>query len=312
MSKASSPPSSRHGYGEDASTWQLLRSDPPAAALQWVEDAVGVAAASVEPLRGGLSSAMHKVSFAAPTAQPIVLRRYVRLPLEPQLAAFEAAALRLTEPLTVPTPRLIAVDTDGDVTGVPMVLMSFVAGRVEWDPAPNFVDGWIGQLAEQLPIVHQAVVAQDSGIRTFERYEQRSYEPPPWASSTTLWERAAAVFETAREIEPRVFIHRDYHPGNVLWKGQRLSGIVDWQSASIGPASIDVGHCRQNLRDVHGESVAVAFTKRWERLTGDGYDPWADVITIIGMLDELRAEVPDHPETYEATLASALAELGAG
>jgi len=105
-----------------------------------------------------------------------------------------------------------------------------------------------------------------------------------------------------------VFLHRDFHPGNVLWRRGTVSGLVDWQAASIGPPSVDVGHCRANLLS-YGTEVANKFTTLWEQASGRHYDPWADVSTIIGMLDVLRDEPPSVRIGVEETLARAVAEL---
>jgi aminoglycoside phosphotransferase (APT) family kinase protein len=42
-------------------------------------------------------------------------------------------------------------------------------------------------------------------------------------------------------------LHRDFHPGNSLWLAGRLTGIVDWTSASWGPPAADLAHLRMNL-----------------------------------------------------------------
>jgi Ser/Thr protein kinase RdoA (MazF antagonist) len=44
-----------------------------------------------------------------------------------------------------------------------------------------------------------------------------------------------------------VFLHRDYHPGNLLWNDGSLSGIVDWAFSCRGPRGVDVAHTRWNL-----------------------------------------------------------------
>lgn len=55
-------------------------------------------------------------------------------------------------------------------------------------------------------------------------------------------------------------------------RGELVSGVVDWQSASTGPPSVDIGHCRSNLLR-YGQPIADRFTRYWEQLTGDAYDP---------------------------------------
>jgi aminoglycoside phosphotransferase (APT) family kinase protein len=107
-----------------------------------------------------------------------------------------------------------------------------------------------------------------------------------------------------------VFIHRDFHPGNVLWRRGRVTGVVDWASASISPACVDVGHCRGNLVP-YGMEVVERFTAMWERRSGTRFDPWADLVTIVGFLDGLCDDPPAEPErsAIEDALAEAVAEL---
>ena len=107
-----------------------------------------------------------------------------------------------------------------------------------------------------------------------------------------MWERAIEVFLGDVPAHDVGFIHRDFHPGNVLWKTGRLTGVVDWQSASIGPRSVDIGHCRANLM-FDDPPRADIFTRMWEEISGSTYDPWGDVATVIGMLDGLRDRPPN-------------------
>ena len=50
-----------------------------------------------------------------------------------------------------------------------------------------------------------------------------------------------------------MFLHRDFHPGNLLWTDERITGVVDWVSACAGPPEEDIGHCRANLAIRHGQ-----------------------------------------------------------
>jgi len=62
-----------------------------------------------------------------------------------------------------------------------------------------------------------------------------------------------------------VLLHRDFHPGNVLWQRGRVSCVVDGQAAS--PAMADVAHCRVNLLTL-GSGAPERFTSMWERAAG--------------------------------------------
>jgi hypothetical protein len=130
--------------------------------------------------------------------------------------------------------------------------MSHLPGRVEW--WPKAMDQWLGRLAELLPLIHGATLpatdasgAISAAMPTFSPYRQSSYVPPEWARRPGVWERAFEIFHGPAPAAERVFIQRDFHPGNVLWMRGSVSGVVDWQAACLGPPTADVGHCRANL-----------------------------------------------------------------
>ena len=70
-------------------------------------------------------------------------------------------------------------------------------------------------------------------------------------------------------------MHRDFHPGNVLWRRGMVTGVVDWQAACTGPAVADVAHCRVNLL-TFGPDAAARFTALWQRAAGAAYHPWSE------------------------------------
>jgi len=285
----------RHGFNEDDATRRLLRSPPPEPALRWAESAAGAAVAGWSVLRGGMSSAMYSLDMA--DERRLVLRCYVRPELneeEPDLAPREAAALRAVATVDLPTPELVAVER-GETIGVPAVLMTWVPGRVVWDPKGPM--RWLSTLAGVLPVIHEADTAE-AGLGLYFNYEQQSYGPPKWAAKPKVCERAVEVFHGPVLDSGRSFIHRDFHPGNVLWRRGRVTGVVDWQSACIGPPSVDIGHCRANLLG-YAPELASTFTRMAETATGRPLHPWADIAALIGMLDGLRSK-PPHPAGRQA------------
>jgi aminoglycoside phosphotransferase (APT) family kinase protein len=302
-------PDAPHGFDDDTETRRLLRTRPPRQALDWAGAALGATVTSARALRGGTASAVHALTVTGRGgAREVVLRRYVRFdPDEPDMAAREARALTFAAHLDVPTPGLLAVDARGDDAGVPAVLMSWLPGSVRWWPAD--ADRWLAGLAALLPVIHAAPLP--APVPPFTPYRQDCYQPPAWARWPRIWERAVDIYFAPVPAGPQVFLHRDFHPGNVLWQRGRVSGVVDWPGASIGPPSADVGHCRANLFP-YGAGAVDRFTRAWADLTGRTYHPWADVVTIIGDLDGLREEAPSQSERdlIEDVLARAVADLG--
>jgi aminoglycoside phosphotransferase (APT) family kinase protein len=303
-----------HGFSDDETTSSLLRSKPPAIALEWAGAALGGTVVSATALRGGISSAVHllAVDLRGGATENVVLRRYVRAELtaeEPDIAGREARILRLIAGIAVPTPVLVDVDPDGSRAGVPALLMSYLPGRVDWWPTD--VERWLGRLAELLPEIHATVLLSDDetpALAVFSPYRQSSYVPPEWARWPGVWERAFEIFHGPVPDLDRTFIHRDFHPGNVLWRRGSVVGVVDWQSACVGPPSIDVGHCRTNLFR-YGLEVADRFTALWERITGRSYDPWTEVVSIVGVLDDALSRPGPDRVPVEDALARAVAEL---
>lgn len=298
-----------HGFGDDAETRRLLRSRPPRRALDWAGSVLGGTVTATRALRGGTASAVHLLTVAGlGDVTRVVLRRYVRLE-GPGMAEHEARALAFAAHLDVPTPELLAADTSGAQAGAPAVLMSWLPGSVRWCPRDS--GRWLAGLAALLPAIHAAPLPPPEVIPPFIPYRQASYQPPAWARWPRIWARAAEIYHEPVPDGPRVFLHRDFHPGNVLWQRGAVTGVVDWPGASTGPLSADVGHCRANLFP-YGAAAVARFTLAWEGLTGASYDPWADVVTIVGFLDGLREEAPppDERELTEDVLAQAVTALG--
>ena len=309
-SPAGRPPA--HGFCDDEETRRLLRSRPPRRALAWAEARLGGRVTSARALRGGMSSAVHLLTIEVSGGQrrQAVLRRYVRPELnaeDPDIAGREARALHAAEPVGIPTPALLAVDPTGAGAGVPAVLMSRLPGRVDWWPSDT--GRWLRRLADVLPAIHGAPLPPAGLIGSFAPDPQASYQPPGWARYPRAWERAAEISHGPAPELPEVLVHRDFHPGNVLWRRGKVSGVVDWQAACTGPAVADVAHCRINLLTL-GTDAAERFTAWWQHASGTAYHPWADVVTIIGFLDDLRADWGSERLLVEDMLARAVAELG--
>ena len=308
-----------YGFADDEATRALLRSPPPGAALDWVASALGATGvAEVRALQGGMSSAVHALRVAHPAGgRWVVLRRWVRPDLlaeEPELAGRELRALHVAAPLAVPTPEVLAVDLDGDRAGTPSLVMTHLPGAVVWEPGrrpgdPDR-DAWLDGLAGVLPPIHAAPVPPPDVVAPYAHYRQRSDRPPAWSRHPGAWRRALALAEAVvpASAGPPVFVHRDFHPGNVLWSGGRVTGVVDWPSASVGPAVVDVGHARANLVTL-GLDVIDDFTARWERLAGATFHPWADVTAIAGFLDEVVDAPPPGADVLDALLARSVAAL---
>jgi aminoglycoside phosphotransferase (APT) family kinase protein len=208
----------------------------------------------------------------------------------------------------VPTPVVLAVDPDGTEVGAPALLMTVLEGRPRWDAKGR--RHWAHELAELAAAIHDHRPDDPTAFRSFATYRQDSYEPPRWATDLAIWEPAMTIFHGPVPAGT-AFVHRDFHPGNILWQRRNLTGVVDWESSRIGPPDIDIGHCRVNLL-YETPDLAAHLADAWLDVTGNAYNPWADIATIIGLLDSLRASPPSPSARWnlESVLAAAVATLG--
>lgn len=221
-----------------------------------------------------------------------MLKRFVRsdwLAREPDVVAQEGRALELAASAPVPTPELVAIDAYGEHCDVPALLMRRLPGRL-WLEPPD-LDSWLTALAEPLPAIHAVNGSLAAGIPPYRCYSDPSrLEPPVWSREPRAWARA---LDHVRRGPPQVevcFIHRDYHPTNILWQRGRLSGVLDWTNASRGSVGVDLGHCRLNLVQLYGVGAADHFAAAYCARTGYRMEPYWDLITLIECLPE--------PEVY--------------
>jgi len=276
-------------------------------------------------MAGATSSAVHAldVTDRRGNAHQFVLRRYVRtdwLAREPDLAEREAETLVILEASTLPTPILVGADVRGEHTDVPAVLMTRLAGAPV--PSADLSPVELRLLARALPDLHATSLPDGVRIRPYRPYDlEEEIGVPPWSGDDGLWRRAIGIHQSGTWPTGESFIHRDYHPGNVLFRREpglgsgvvgQLTGVVDWANASRGAPDVDVGHCRFNLVGPAGRHAADSFRDAWLQASGrDGYDPTFDVLAVVGALRVWPSVLIGTETEVERFVAAALAEIGA-
>jgi aminoglycoside phosphotransferase (APT) family kinase protein len=268
----------RHPNQRDAASLprELRRTAVPPAVRAWVERTTGVRIVGTRRLAGASSTAVHGLHAA--DGGRLVLRRYVWpgfLDAEPAAPRREVDALRFGSAHGLPVPRVVAADIEGVDTGdgVPTLLMTLLPGRPVAAPDAR-------RLAEVAAAVH-AVDPAGFGHEYFRWYAATMVAPPSTSAWPSLWETAIGLWREAVPEYTPAFIHRDFHPGNVLWWRRRASGVVDWANACAGPAGCDVATCRANLVDLAGERAADDFRAAYESLMGVAFDPYWDMACIL-------------------------------
>jgi len=263
--------------------------------IEWLDSALdgGVKTGSIESAVGATSSSVYFVEIErAGVAERYVLRLHTNrawLADEPDLAEHEAAVLVQARRAGLPAPELVAWHA-GDSDSPPAILMTRLPGSVEILPRDFAL--WTAELARKLAHVHASSLP-DFTWRYRSWTHRDTLAPPLWSLQRSLWERAIDRVASDPPGEPPVFLHRDYHPMNVLWQEGRLTGIVDWVNGCIGPAGVDLSHCRLNLLFMYGVEAAEMFLAAYENcVPGYRHDPYWDIDALLGSLPDPEYYTP--------------------
>jgi aminoglycoside phosphotransferase (APT) family kinase protein len=201
----------------------------------------------------------------------LVLRTFANVEHAEDWLNREAGALTLLPGTGVPAPGLVAVDPTAEHCEYPSLLMTHLAGRTVLDD--EGLETRVPLLARQLVAIHALRPAE----RPHEYVALTTADTvvTPKGADAAAW--AAAIDVIRRPAPPYQgrFLHRDFHPGNVLFDvppskpaGARITGVVDWAATSWGPADLDVAHCSTNLALLHGQAWGLRFAEAYEEVGG--------------------------------------------
>ena len=262
----------------------MPRSDarPPALLLTWVEQTLGsgVRVVGSKRLTGGLTSIVHQLTVARNGRRELYALRWWVPDSEWQhwiarAVPLETAVLTKLDRSDIPAPRVIGSTTDTAVGG-PAVLMTRLPGEVHLTPRDR--ERWLRQMAQMLTRIH--ALAIDG--KPFESWLDHSQLSPPLdASRADVWREAIALVAEERAPTRTSFLHRDYQHFNMLWSRERLTGVVDWIEACVGPPEVDVGHCRLNLTVLFSADMADRFLAMYEAESGHRVDAWWDIHALL-------------------------------
>lgn len=256
-------------------------------AREWLAESIGAAPQNLEirRMKGATSSSVFLIrSFHGSASGRFVLRvlgDQEWLAHEPDLAVHEAAALQEAQKAGLKAPRLVAYSPEDVGFAAPVVLMTFLEGNVIVSPSDQKT--WLEELAGELACIHRH--RGTTFAWTFRSWVNwAALAPPAWTTIPRLWERAIERVSSPAPSARSVFIHRDYHPTNVLWHRGVVSGVVDWINACRGPAGVDVAHCRTNLALMYGTAAADQFLESYRQVADSfEYDPYWDLDSLLDM-----------------------------
>jgi len=243
-------------------------------ALAWVGRYLkaGERIVRTEALYGGITAEMRRLTVGTQGGgiRDLVLRTFVDpffVEHAEDLLNREAGALTLLAGTGVAAPGPVAVDPTASHCEYPSLLMTHLAGRTVLDDGG--LEARIPLLARQLVAIHALRPAERP--QEYKAWTTADAVVPPDCADAAAW--AAAIDVIRKPVPPYegLFLHRDFHPGNVLFDasppsmaGPRITGVVDWVQTCWGPADLDVAHCSTNLALLHGPAWGLRFADAYE------------------------------------------------
>ncbi len=226
-------------------------------------------------LGGGLATATHAVELQPRSGKTfgLVIKRYGA---DDDTIGDEWGRLRFAHGLDLLTPEPLGRDLKGEWFGTPALVMTRLPGHP--NVRPRDLDTWLREIAAALVTIQSVPLRKaTASLRKVHRVED--WEPPQGLRQTDLLKRA--VNAVRRNLPDalkagRAIGHGDFHPGNLLWSRERLTGVVDWSAARIGPRAHEVAYCRADLAVLMGAGAAEDFGRIYEQISGQrlGEDLW--------------------------------------
>ena len=221
--------------------------------------------------------------------EDVVLRARPNPPclIEPYDLAKQFDILRRLEPTDVLSPRALWIEPTGDVIGREFFVMNRLPGSVyEMGPptgtSPEQVNRMCHSMIEQLAAIHNVDI-QTRGLHDIDGggVEHLSREVAHWRSEIDRVERGRfpalqRLAEALLDLQPppseRVaLVHGDPKPGNIAFTGDTVSGMFDWEMATVGDPLTDVGWIEMTWMPwvyTPGAPTMDVLLTRYEQLTG--------------------------------------------
>ncbi len=172
-------------------------------------------------------------------------------------AAHEFRVLTALHEAGLPCPKPLAL-------GDKFLLLEYLEG--ESTGAPTDSAGFVIQIAQALANIHNTSL--ESGALDFLPRNKSTWIPRVNLNIDLREPEVVTALEAfgPPPLEAAVLRHGDFWPGNILWQGNDLTGIIDWENALLGPALADVAISRLDIYWVLGRNAMHQFTSEYLRL----------------------------------------------
>lgn len=221
--------------------------------------------------------------------------------------ATEAAALTVAEAHRLRTPRLIAADLDGNETGRPAILITFVDGtdQIPSSATPQRLRALGAAAAESHAVPLEPTPELPLRSRHMPWIDFSAGRLAGTSPTTPLLERGdRAIRQLPAPDVDTVFVHGDLWTGNTLWRDGEHVATIDWEAAGAGHYGIDLGSLRLDAALLDGLDAADEVLKGWTAASErqpDGVAYW-DLVAALNTPADMAGSVDSFRQAGRADL----------
>lgn len=252
---------------------------PTAASIAAVLNALdmGRAGFSIHNLPGAYSNFTHlvKVESEGDAPRKIVVRRYNPANYDEghDKPLCEYHALKLLTERGLPVPKPLLLDEDGSLLGLPGVVTEYVDGTAIELPAQ--AARWAevaAPVATMLARIHRTpfsaadrryLMNDDVEVAWFIKDGRAPDYMGAYPDGEKVWHLVKEHWGRWSPVAPR-FAHTDYWSGNILWRGDEISAVLDWEEAGYGHPAADVAYARMGYFIEGLPEAADVFLREYE------------------------------------------------
>jgi aminoglycoside phosphotransferase (APT) family kinase protein len=228
-----------------------------------------VCIAAVKRLEGGVSAGVFQVDLCHSEArtESLVLRTMGKSGLPSDQ---EFALLRFLHGYGFPVPHPLLVDNSQSALLQPYLLMEFVKGSTGIDAEK--IKPAVSEMANQLAQIHAIPSELLPKLPARLNPLENLLDMMPIGLS---WQAAREFFAP---LQPCIYqgtstlLHGDFWPNNLIWQGDKIAAVLDWEDAALGDPLSDVAVAALELSYLYDEEVVAHFIACYkERLPIDPY-----------------------------------------
>ena len=197
-------------------------------------------------LEGGFSSEVFLIELRSEDeVENLVLRTEGGPPAENSIKT-EFDLLNILHSRGIPCPKPLFLDTSCKTLDKRFMLMSYLKGEVDIPNSDNL--SFIEEMVRKLRYIHETKTDSLPNLNLRINPLDNLFEYLPVGKN---WDKLKNFLLSIPDTEytgNRMLLHGDFWPGNILWKNNKIVGIVDWEYAAIGDPFSDLAVTSLDLR----------------------------------------------------------------